>query len=226
MVYRAGQNSRSTITPAIRGLRAVPDSIEIAWQTTSAPCRGRARVGPSINVDPSVISAINLSGSKMETLYWVAGFVLLVAVGGLLAGQAGLLNGKEPTDLGVQSGRLKGLSSTNNCVSSQASLYPDHPQRRHAEIAPLGLRGDGPATLARITEVVQQMPGSQIVVEQRDYVRARFTSQWLKFVDDTEFWFDPAAQVIQVRSASRVGREDFGVNRRRIEAIRSSMTAA
>jgi len=40
-----------------------------------------------------------------------------------------------------------------------------------------------------------------------------------------EFWFDPAANVIQVRSASRVGRGDMGVNRKRIEAIRAALEA-
>jgi len=42
-------------------------------------------------------------------------------------------------------------------------------------------------------------------------------------VDDVEFWFDPAANVIQVRSASRVGRGDLGVNRKRIEAVRAAL---
>jgi len=45
----------------------------------------------------------------------------------------------------------------------------------------------------------------------------------MRFVDDTEFWFDPAAGVIHVRSASRVGSKDFGVNRARIEAIRARL---
>jgi len=35
-----------------------------------------------------------------------------------------------------------------------------------------------------------------------------------------EFWFDPASNVIQVRSASRIGRSDMGVNRKRVEAVR------
>jgi uncharacterized protein (DUF1499 family) len=47
----------------------------------------------------------------------------------------------------------------------------------------------------------------------------------MKFVDDVEFWFDPAANVIQVRSASRVGRGDMGVNRKRIEAVRAALEA-
>ena len=45
----------------------------------------------------------------------------------------------------------------------------------------------------------------------------------MKFVDDAEFWFDPANSVVQVRSASRIGRKDFGVNRARIEAIRQAL---
>jgi uncharacterized protein (DUF1499 family) len=47
----------------------------------------------------------------------------------------------------------------------------------------------------------------------------------MRFVDDAEFWFDPVAGVIQVRSASRVGRGDLGVNRARIESIRARLAA-
>jgi uncharacterized protein (DUF1499 family) len=45
----------------------------------------------------------------------------------------------------------------------------------------------------------------------------------MKYVDDAEFWFDPAAGVIQVRSASRLGKSDLGVNRERIESIRHKL---
>ena len=45
----------------------------------------------------------------------------------------------------------------------------------------------------------------------------------MRFVDDVEFWYDPATQAIAVRSASRIGRKDFGVNRARIEAIRGQL---
>jgi uncharacterized protein (DUF1499 family) len=48
----------------------------------------------------------------------------------------------------------------------------------------------------------------------------------MKFVDDVEFWYDPAARVIQVRSASRVGEGDLGVNRKRIEALRAALAAS
>ncbi|MER2506834.1 MAG: DUF1499 domain-containing protein, partial [Azonexus sp.] len=46
------------------------------------------------------------------------------------------------------------------------------------------------------------------------------------FVDDVEFWFDPVTGTIQVRSASRIGRKDFGVNRQRVERLRARLAAA
>ena len=55
---------------------------------------------------------------------------------------------------------------------------------------------------------------------EEDYIHAEFVSYFFKFVDDVEFYFDPAQKLIQVRSASRTGYSDLGVNRRRIEAIR------
>ncbi len=82
------------------------------------------------------------------------------------------------------------------------------------------VQGDGPATLARIKAVVTDMRGARVVTSKPDYLYAQFTTPLLQFVDDVEFWFDPAANVIHVRSASRIGRGDLGENRRRIEAIR------
>ena len=67
------------------------------------------------------------------------------------------------------------------------------------------------------------MPGASVVESKPGYLYVRFTTRWLKFVDDTEFWADPAAGVVQVRSASRLGKKDFGANRARIEAIRASL---
>ncbi len=142
------------------------------------------------------------------------------------AGQAGWLAGRAPADLGVRDGRLKPPSRTPNSVSSQAALWPGIPQREYAQIEPLALRRDGPATIARLQAIVAAMPGAEVVPVTDDYLYARFTTRWLKFVDDTEFWVDPDAQVVQVRSASRVGRGDLGVNRARVEAIRAALAAA
>jgi uncharacterized protein (DUF1499 family) len=54
------------------------------------------------------------------------------------------------------------------------------------------------------------------------YVHAKFTSRFFRFVDDVEFCIDDDLRIIHVRSSSRVGYFDFGVNRRRIERIRAN----
>ena len=92
-----------------------------------------------------------------------------------------------------------------------------------AAIEPLSVKGDGPASMARLAQIVEGMAGARIVERRSDYLYVQFTTKLMRFVDDTEFWFDPAAGVIHVRSASRVGSNDFGVNRARIEAIRARL---
>lgn len=162
----------------------------------------------------------------MSILKWLLVVLVVLAVGVVGAGQAGFFGGSPPADLGVHGGKLKPPSATDNSVSSQATLYPDNPQHRAAQIAPLPLRGDGPMTIARIRAVVEAMTGAKVVRSDADYLYAQFTTPLMKFVDDVEFWYDPAAQVIQVRSASRVGKGDMGVNRKRVEAIRASLAAS
>jgi len=157
---------------------------------------------------------------------WFVVAILVLIVLAVAAGQLGFLQGTAPNDLGVRDGKLKPPSSTENSVSSQAALYPDHPERIYADIAPLALKGDGPATLARIKGIVEGMDGAKVVKSEPGYLYAQFTTKLMKYVDDVEFWFDPAANAIQVRSASRVGRGDMGVNRKRIEAVRSALAAA
>jgi uncharacterized protein (DUF1499 family) len=162
----------------------------------------------------------------MKGLIWLLGTLAALAVVLFVAGQLGLLKGTAPAHLGVRDGRLKPPSRTPNSVSSQANLYPDHAMREYAQIAPLAVRGDAAATWARLRAAVESMPGATVVKSEPDYLYAQFSTRWLGFVDDAEFWFDPAAQAIQVRSASRLGRKDLGVNRARIEAIRAKLAAA
>ena len=154
---------------------------------------------------------------------WVAIAVVGAPVVMVAAGQLGLLRGKAPDNLGLREGRLKRPSFTPNSVSSQADLYADHPMRDYARIAPLPAGADSAAALARLRRVVEAMPGATVVDAKPDYLYAQFETRVLRFVDDVEFWYDPAAQVWQVRSASRVGRRDFGVNRQRLEAIRAAL---
>ena len=142
-----------------------------------------------------------------------------------LAGCAGLLAGSAPADLGVHKGLLKAPSKTRNSVTSQADRFPEAKYRDYARIAPLAFSGEPAAAMARLASVVEGMDGAVLVTRQPDYLYATFTTRWLRFVDDVEFALDAPAGVIDVRSASRLGAEDFGTNRRRIEAIRSAFDA-
>ncbi len=144
----------------------------------------------------------------------------------LAAGQLGALAGSTPTNLGLREGKLKPPAKTPNSVSSQAELWPEHPMRERASIAPLALAGDGPSTLARLERIVTTLPGAKVVTSEPGYLYAQFTTKLLKFTDDVEFWFDDKAGVVQVRSASRIGHVDRGVNRARVEAIRARLAAA
>lgn len=125
-----------------------------------------------------------------------------------------LLAGKRPPDLGVKDGKLKPPPATPNCVSSQAT------GGYHA-IAPLAFKGDPRASFKRLKRIVAAMPGATVIKSESTYLYAEFKSKFLGLVYDTEFYLDRKAGVIHVRSASRIGRKDFGVNRKRVEAIRA-----
>ena len=154
-------------------------------------------------------------------------FVIIVAlaIALLVAGQMDMLRGAAPTDLGLKNGRLKPPANNPNSVSSQASLHANHPFRAYADIAPLAYTGDGATAFARAVAIVKAMPGTTVVDEKpgSGYLYARCQTRWLKFTDDLELALDKSARVIHVRSASRIGRGDLGVNRARVEAIRAAM---
>jgi uncharacterized protein (DUF1499 family) len=139
----------------------------------------------------------------------------------LVAGQLGLLKGRMPPDLGARNARLKPPAHNPNSVSSQAALHADHPFRAYADIAPLAYTGDGAAAFARAAALLKTTPGVTVVEETPGYLYAQCSTRWLKFTDDLELLLDEAAQVIHVRSSSRLGRKDFGVNRARVEALRT-----
>jgi uncharacterized protein (DUF1499 family) len=100
-----------------------------------------------------------------------------------------------------------------NCVSSQAGNTRHH-------IAPLAFNVQSDEALARLKQVLQEEPRTTIVREEGGYLHAEARSFLFRFVDDVEFILDTDNQVIHVRSASRTGYSDFGVNRRRVERLR------
>ena len=157
----------------------------------------------------------------MRWIGFIGAFALATGVGLILAGQLGMLQGTPPGDLGVNGGRLKPPSMTSNSVSSQAGLYPDHPQRLGAMVTAFAVRGSAAESLARIEIILRAMPGTQIIQSDGHYIYAQCSTPLLRFTDDVEFWWDASQGVIQVRSASRLGAGDLGTNRKRVEAIRA-----
>jgi uncharacterized protein (DUF1499 family) len=163
----------------------------------------------------------------MRALAILAFLFLILPLLLLAAGQFGLMSGRAPANLGVREGKLAPPSRTENSVSSQAALWPDGEfAASYARIDPLPARGGAAAAMSRLRQVLSTRPGARIIEDTPDYLRVEFETRWLRFVDDAEFWFDAGSNVIQVRSASRLGSKDFGVNRARIEALRATLTKA
>lgn len=115
---------------------------------------------------------------------------------------------------GLVGGRLTQCPATPNCVCSEFEPDAEH------YIEPLVMSdGDAAQTLARIKILVGEMGGS-IQAEKADYLAAIFISPIFRFVDDLEIRIDSEQRMIHLRSASRVGRGDGGVNRKRIERLK------
>jgi uncharacterized protein (DUF1499 family) len=126
-----------------------------------------------------------------------------------------------PTKVGVIDGRLAPCPDKPNCVSTQA----DPADKQHA-IAPIPLTIAPDEAMRRLKAIVQSEPRTTIVLEQPNVLSAEFRTLLVRFVDDVDFYIDPAAKLIHFRSASRVGHGDLGVNRKRMEHLRERYETA
>jgi uncharacterized protein (DUF1499 family) len=133
----------------------------------------------------------------------------------------GLLSGRRPPDLGATNGRLAPCPASPNCVSSQA----DAADAQH-HVAPLTFKGDPRAAWETLRRIVAESERARIVAERDGYLYAEFESRLMGFVDDLECLLDARTRRIHVRSASRLGYRDFGVNRQRVESLRSRLREA
>lgn len=124
------------------------------------------------------------------------------------------LSGDRPSNLGVKNGKLAPCPASANCVSSQSS------DAAH-KIDPLTYEGTPQEAIGELKAILDNIENAEIITAAENYIYAEFTSKLMGFVDDVEFYFGEEPGVIQVRSASRLGESDLGVNRKRIEAIRA-----
>jgi uncharacterized protein (DUF1499 family) len=151
---------------------------------------------------------------RMIYLYLALAAVVVIPIVGLAILSA--LSQRRPASLGVQGGRLAPCPAAPNCVSSQAE---DAAHR----VEPLPIVGTTQETLDKLREVLTALPRTAIVSTSDGYVHAECKSWLIGFVDDVELLVDEHAGVVHIRSSSRVGYSDLGVNRRRVEEIRNRL---
>ncbi|WOE76462.1 DUF1499 domain-containing protein [Alterisphingorhabdus coralli] len=141
------------------------------------------------------------------------GFYVLVAL--VLVGVAGFFylghasqDGDAP---GLVAGQLSPCPDSPNCVSSEQGTA----QEKAVDTLPMG-------SWEKLPTAITDMGGT--ITEQNDsYVAAEFTESIFRFVDDVEFRLDGDA--VHIRSASRVGHSDMGVNKARVDEIRATLEA-
>jgi uncharacterized protein (DUF1499 family) len=124
-------------------------------------------------------------------------------------------NGTRPENLGVREGKLLECPDKPNCVNSQAKKEDSH------YIEPIKYKDDLKTQQTKLLKIISAESRTTLITKTENYLHVEFKSFLFRFIDDTEFYFDDLEKVIHVRSASRLGKSDLGVNRKRIEKIRS-----
>jgi len=122
--------------------------------------------------------------------------------------------GKRPNNLGLNTdGGLFPCPDKPNCISSD-----DEKSEHYVE--PIAIHSNKETAYKKLHNIIATTKGSKIIKSEENYLYAEFTSSVFKFVDDVEFHFSRDDKNIFIRSASRLGKHDFGVNRDRIKKIR------
>ena len=151
--------------------------------------------------------------NKLEKLLIIIASILLIVIIALFI--LGYMSHSGEAH-GLVEGRLKQCPDKPNCVSSEFESDAEH------YIEPLVYSADEASqVLPSLKTIIREMGGS-IQAEETDYLAATFTSSMFSFVDDLELRIDTSQKTIHLRSASRVGRGDGGVNRKRVELLKNS----
>lgn len=118
--------------------------------------------------------------------------------------------------LGITQGHLSACPASPNCVVSQNA------DSKHA-IDAIAYHVDRDTARETLLKVLTVVPRTEVIEQTDNYIHALSKSRIFKFVDDVEFYLPTDESVIHLRSASRIGESDLGVNRRRMEQIRLAM---
>jgi len=120
---------------------------------------------------------------------------------------------KGPANIGIKEGKLAACPDKPNCVSSMTE------DKSHF-IEPFTYSGSSEKAKNAILDIVKSLDRTKIISQSDNYIHAEFRSKLFRFVDDVEFLIDDRIKTVHVRSASRTGYSDMGVNGKRIESLR------
>lgn len=140
-------------------------------------------------------------------IVWI---VLLTAT---MVGCAGTPEESSPP--GLTAGHLKKCPDSPNCISTE---YPDD-TAHYSEPVEMSITKATPLHAKRAAEDI----GGRLIKEDDDYLAFTFTSLVFRFVDDFEIRLDCHNNRLHIRSASRVGYSDFGVNPRRVQRFKETL---
>ena len=118
-----------------------------------------------------------------------------------------------PANLGITNGMLAPCPTTLNCISSQGTDEWHY-------TAPLRYTGEQSEARKKLISAIESMDRAVVITDKDNYIHAEYTSRLFRFMDDVELYFDDANKIIHVRSASRIGYSDHGVNRTRVDQLR------
>jgi uncharacterized protein (DUF1499 family) len=172
--------------------------------------------GPSSRANRSRPSDLTASASAVKNFF--AGILATGARLGLILTTLACA-GAVTDQADLASGAVSACPSSPNCVSSKDESGGHF-------VAPLRFHGDPQAAWAAVERIVTGMPRTRIVESGTEFLHAESRSSVFGFVDDLELWLRASGKRIDVRSASRVGWSDMGVNRRRVETLRQGLIAA
>lgn len=142
-------------------------------------------------------------------LYIILGILLLIALGYIVLS----ISSRKQPELGLINGQLLACPGTPNCVCSEW-------QGEKSFVTPLMYTATADDAWRKIKQAIVET-GGVIVTEQKGYLHSRYVTPFFRYIDDVELRLDEDQHVIHIRSASRVGRSDFGTNRKRVAMIRS-----
>ena len=125
-----------------------------------------------------------------------------------------LVSGCSKPETGLGEHGLQPCPDRPNCVTS-LNGGDTH------SVSPILYLSGREAAREKIRRIVSEMKRTRIITDQPGYLHVVFTSRVMRFKDDVEFWFPEKGNSIHIRSASRVGYSDLGVNRKRVEEIRN-----